>query len=256
MCRFLAYYGEPVFLNKVVSDPIHSLVQQSLHASEAKTVTNGDGFGIGWYGAHEKPGVYRDIRPAWSDENLLNLCEQIQSQVFFAHVRASTGTAISRANCHPFHHDNRLFMHNGQIGGYKKLKRKIEAFLPDAFYEHRLGTSDSEVFFLLTLANSLILSSGDPIIQSLGQIRQLMNEAEVSAPLRFTACYTDGKSLRAYRWASDKKPPSLYYREENHGVLIVSEPIDEHARGWNAVPESHTLTVDDKGFRLERFEVA
>ena len=92
MCRFLAYLGEPVFLNELVCAPTHSLVHQSLHAAEAKTETNGDGFGIGWYGEHVEPGLYRDICPAWSDENLVNLCRQVRARTFFAHVRAATGT--------------------------------------------------------------------------------------------------------------------------------------------------------------------
>ncbi|MDF9863931.1 putative glutamine amidotransferase [Methylorubrum pseudosasae] len=110
MCRFLAYLGEPVFLNELVCAPTHSLVHQSLHASEAKTETNGDGFGIGWYGEHAEPGLYRDICPAWSDENLVNLCRQVRARTFFAHVRAATGTATTRANCHPFAHGRHLFI--------------------------------------------------------------------------------------------------------------------------------------------------
>ena len=96
MCRFLAYRGEPVFLADLVCAPCHSLVHQSLHAIEAKTETNGDGFGIGWYGERPEPGLYREVRPAWSDENLRSLCDQVRSQLFFAHVRASTGTSTKR----------------------------------------------------------------------------------------------------------------------------------------------------------------
>ncbi len=131
MCRFLAYSGEPVFLSDLVCAPTHSLVHQSLHADEGKTETNGDGFGIGWYGERAEPGVYRDISPAWSDENLVNLCGQVRARTFFAHVRAATGTATARANCHPFAHGRHLFMHNGQIGGYCRIKRRLEALIPD-----------------------------------------------------------------------------------------------------------------------------
>ena len=73
MCRFLAYRGEPVFLSDFVCAPTHSLVHQSLHAEEAKTGTNGDGFGLGWYGEREALGIYQDILPAWNDPNLRSL---------------------------------------------------------------------------------------------------------------------------------------------------------------------------------------
>src|SRR6478609_6516783 len=155
MCRFLAYRGEPIFLTDLVCAPSHSLVHQSLHAAEAKTETNGDGFGIGWYGERAEPGLYREVRPAWSDENLRSLCDQVRSGLFFAHVRASTGTSTTRANCHPFAHGRHLFMHNGQIGGYGRIKRRLEALIPDHLYDTRFGTTDSEAIFLLALANGL-----------------------------------------------------------------------------------------------------
>src|SRR5262249_11969276 len=132
--------------------PRHSLIHQSLHAEEAKVATNGDGFGLGWYGERAEPGVYRELRPAWSDENLLSLCRQVRSSVFFAHVRAATGTGAMGANCHPFTSGRWMFMHNGQIGGYGRIRRKLEAMLPDELYDSRAGTTDSELVFLLTVA--------------------------------------------------------------------------------------------------------
>jgi predicted glutamine amidotransferase len=71
MCRLAAYLGEPLFLEELIAKPRHSLMHQSLRAEEAKVQTNGDGFGIGWYGDREEPGVYRDATPAWSDDNLV-----------------------------------------------------------------------------------------------------------------------------------------------------------------------------------------
>ncbi|TXN45015.1 class II glutamine amidotransferase [Methylobacterium sp. WL18] len=241
MCRFLAYSGEPVFLSDLVCAPTHSLVHQSLHADEGKTETNGDGFGIGWYGERPEPGVYRDISPAWSDENLTNLCGQVRARTFFAHVRASTGTATARANCHPFVYGRHLFMHNGQIGGYHRIKRRLEALIPDAFYDHRRGSTDSEAIFLLALANGLEQDPVGAMARTLETIRALMKEANVSEPLRFTALLTDGETLTAYRWACDGRPPSLYYRDGPGGIVVVSEPIDGCREGWQVVPKGGTL---------------
>jgi predicted glutamine amidotransferase len=247
MCRFLAYRGDPIFLADLVCAPAHSLVHQSLHAVEAKTGTNGDGFGIGWYGERPEPGIYREVRPAWSDENLRSLCDQVRSSLFFAHVRASTGTSTTRANCHPFTHGRHLFMHNGQIGGYARIKRRLEALIPDELYDRRLGTTDSEAIFLAALANGL---KDDPVAamaRTLKQVRRLMDEAGIDDALRFTAAVTDGDSLWAYRWACDGKPPTLYFREEQSGLLVVSEPIDDKDRGWREVPKGCTLVASAKG---------
>lgn len=243
MCRFLAYRGEPVILGDLVSAPCHSLVHQSLHATEAKTETNGDGFGLGWYGERETPGLYREIRPAWSDENLKSLCHQVRSHLFFAHVRASTGTATTRANCHPFAHGRHLFMHNGQVGGFGKIRRKLEALIPDAYYDHRQGGTDSEALFLAALAAGL---ADDPIAamaRTLKTVRGIMSEAGIDEPLRFTAAFTDGESLTAYRWACDGRPPTLYFREEARGLVVVSEPIDDTKASWKEVPRGCTLVA-------------
>ena len=102
MCRWIAYRGETIPLEQYVTAPAHSLVVQSQRALESTAATNGDGFGMGWYGHHSEPGLYREVRPAWSDENLRYLCRHIRSHLYFAHVRASTGTPITRPNCHPF----------------------------------------------------------------------------------------------------------------------------------------------------------
>ncbi|GEP00480.1 class II glutamine amidotransferase [Methylobacterium haplocladii] len=243
MCRFLAYLGEPVFLNELVCAPTHSLVHQSLHATEAKTETNGDGFGIGWYGERREPGIYRDISPAWSDENLVNLCSQVKARAFFAHVRASTGTATTRANCHPFAHGRHLFMHNGQIGGYHRIKRRLEALIPDELYDSRRGTTDSEAIFLLALANGLAEDPVGAMEATFATVHDLMHAAKVTEPLRFTALLTDGRTLTAFRWACDGRPPSLYYRESEAGIVVVSEPIDGCREGWTIVPKGGTLQV-------------
>ena len=130
MCRWIAYKGKPIYLDALVATPERSLIAQSMCAAEAKVTTNGDGFGVGWYGARDLPGLYREVRPAWSDENLRSLCYQVSSSLFFAHVRASTGPATARANCHPFAVGRWMFMHNGQVGNYCAVKRRLDAMIP------------------------------------------------------------------------------------------------------------------------------
>lgn len=246
MCRFLAYLGEPIYLEDLVCKPRHSLVRQSLRAVEAKTVTNGDGFGVGWYGERETPGVYHEVMPAWSDENLLSLCANVRSGLFFAHVRAATGGGIARQNCHPFHYGPYLFIHNGQIGGYAQLRRAMEAQLPDHLYEQRHGATDSELLFLLIVAR---LQNGSPVVEA---VRAVLQETEaamqakgIAAPMRFAAALADGRQVWAFRYASDAAAPTLYLKPQRGGWAVASEPLGDDAEAWSALAQSQVVHLHD-----------
>jgi ergothioneine biosynthesis protein EgtC len=256
MCRWVAYLGEPVFLEDVVTRPSHSLIHQSQQATEAKTGTNGDGFGIGWYGRKAEPGAYRELRPAWSDENLLSICEQVQSRLFFAHVRASTGTATSRANCHPFISGKYMFMHNGQVGCYGQLRRRIENMIPDDVYANRNGTTDSEAIFLIALMRGKTMDPVAAMASTLSDIKAMMADCAICEPLRFTAALTDGENLYAFRWSCDDKAPTLYWKNDAGGLLVVSEPLDDTRANWQPIPQGHVLIArKDSALRVEPFIV-
>ena len=242
MCRWVVYRGRPVYLDTLVTEPSHSLLAQSLKAYEAKIETNGDGFGIGWYGEREEPGLFREPFPAWNDDNLKSLCRQIASHFFFAHVRSSTGTAVSRANCHPFVAGRWMFMHNGQVGGYQRLRRRLENAVPEHLYRHRSGTTDSEALFLIALAHDAEKDAVGAMRQALRIAREAMHEAEVDEPLRFTAALGNGDAITAFRYASDGLAPSLYYKCTDGGVVVVSEPLDRNASGWVTVPQGGALS--------------
>lgn len=253
MCRWIAYLGDPVFLDEFVSAPCQSLIAQSRQCREAPHgATNADGFGLGWYGERETPGVFRDIRPAWSDENLRSLAHQIRSSLFVAHVRASTGTATTRANCHPFALGRHLFIHNGQIGGYEHLRRRLDMLLPDDLYSHRMGTTDSETLFLLLIAFGFEHRPREALGRLIGEVARLQRDVGAEAPFRFTAAWADGERIHAVRYASDNAPPSLYLRSmpQTAGTLVVSEPLDDMHDGWSAVPPQSLVTVSRQGVEV------
>jgi glutamine amidotransferase len=242
MCRWIAYRGETTALEHYVTEPEHSLISQSIHAFESMSSTNGDGFGLGWYGEHPEPGLYREVRPAWSDENLRYLCRHLQSHLFFAHVRAATGTPITRPNCHPFACDTWMFMHNGFIGNWSRLRRSVEALIPDQLYPARIGTTDSEAIFLAILGAGIErpVMAAEKILLTLSAF---VNETEPSEHFRFTAALSNGKDLYAFRYAVNDRANTLYYRETERGIVIVSEPLDRDHKNWVTVPENHVVVA-------------
>jgi predicted glutamine amidotransferase len=256
MCRLAAYIGEPLFLEELIAKPRHSLMHQSLRAEEAKVVTNGDGFGIGWYGERDEPGLYRDAAPAWADDNLLALSQNLRSGLFLAHVRAATAGANSRQNCHPFRRGRYLFVHNGQIGGYTQLRRTLESQLPDTLYAERRGATDSELLFLLAMARvEAGAELGAAMLAVLDDCAALMRERGITQALRFAAVMADGERLLAFRMSTDHKPPTLYLRRCCKGTMIASEPLcdvgdDGHEGEWTLLPHGATVVVDAGGVQL------
>src|SRR3954451_18102299 len=87
--------------------------------------TNGDGFGIGWYGGGDGPALYHSVAPAWGATDLRVVGAHIESPLFIAHVRATTGTAIQQTNCHPFRHGRWLLVHNGVIQGFEEMRGEL-----------------------------------------------------------------------------------------------------------------------------------
>jgi glutamine amidotransferase len=241
MCRWLSYLGPETYFDRLLYEPKYSLVQQALAARKSISTTQGDGFGLGWYGDHPDPGLYREALPAWNDRNLRSLARQLRARLFFAHVRASTGTDTARSNCHPFAHDKFLFMHNGQIGGYDRLRRRLEAKIPDALYPHRAGTTDSETAFFMLFRHAVETDPVAAFRATLAEIEAERAAAGIEEPLRFTAALSDGGRIVAVRYASDDKPPSLYWRQDQGSVVIVSEPLDGEGQSWNRVPPDHFL---------------
>lgn len=238
MCRWAAYTGAPIFLEEIVSRPGHSLIHQSHCATECKSTINADGFGVAWYGERDEPGLYRDVYPAWSDPNLRSLTAQVKSRLFLAHVRASTGTATSRNNCHPFAVGRWSFMHNGQIGGYDGFRRDADMMIPDALYPYRRGATDSEALFLVALGEGL---DDDPLgaLERAVARFEALSRAKGSAPhVRLTAALSDAQRLYAVRYATDDAAPTLYHRwsDSRCGMAVVSEPLETGEGGWVPVP--------------------
>lgn len=239
MCRWAAYIGKPIYLEDIVSRPGHSLVRQSIGATRCHTTVNADGFGLAWYGGREEPGLYRDVMPAWSDPNLRSLTATVQSGLFMAHVRASTGTATSRNNCHPFTAGRWSFMHNGQFGGYDSYRRAAEALIADEFYAHRKGATDSEVLFLTALGEGLDHDPAGAMARATARFEDLARQRGTTPYVRITAAFSDGERLYALRYASDEHAPTLFHRwsDTRQGRAVVSEPLESDETGWLEVPQ-------------------
>ena len=257
MCRWLAYSGSPIRLEELLVKRDRSLIDQSLHSRQGATPTNGDGFGVGWYEAGEGPRVYRSTHPAWNDRNLRELAAGISSPLFFAHIRASTGTAIQETNTHPFRYANRLWMHNGLIRDFHLVKRELQSAVDDAYFGSIEGTTDSETMFYLALTFGLESDPVGAVEQMVGVVEAAGERHEIENPIQMTIATTDGTSIWAFRYSSEGDSRSLWFSTRMDELkllypavqelenlsdetrVVVSEPLGDLPGAWNEAPESH-----------------
>jgi glutamine amidotransferase len=258
MCRLTAYIGPEIPLENIIVKPKHSLLVQSQDAHEAKLAVNGDGFGIAWYGDMAEPGLYKDTFPAWSDENLPSICRLVKSRLFLAHVRASTEGTTSRENCHPFTYGRWSFMHNGGIGEFNLIRRDIGGLLSNDHYCARRGNTDSELFFLLMLTNGLDQNPATALERTIRQISDLARSRNaLGSPVRLTCAFSNGTKIFGFRFALDKKSPSLYLSSclDHGGRAIASEPLHGTGENWQTIQHNHLVELSRDNVKVSPINV-
>jgi predicted glutamine amidotransferase len=263
MCRWNAYFGHPLLIDELLFRTEHGLIDQSLHARMGVETTNGDGFGLGWYadGNRSDPGRYRNVSPAWSDANLRDLARHIESPLFLAHIRATTGTPVQQTNCHPFRHGRWLFVHNGVINGYHQIRRELVLAIDPSLFGAIGGSTDSEVLFYLALTFGL---EGDPLgalERAVGFVEATARAHGVEHPVQMTAGFSNGERLWGVRYSSEHRSRTLFVSEDVSALrelhpgnprlqqltdedrAIVSEPLSDLSGVWLEVPESTALII-------------
>jgi predicted glutamine amidotransferase len=271
MCRWLAYSGTPVRIERLLYEPKHSLIDQSLHSKLGAETTNGDGFGIGWYGVGDTPGLFHSIEPAWNDRNLRELAAHVESPLVFAHIRAATATPVQHTNCHPFRHGKWLWMHNGVIYDLPKVKRDLVLKIDPALYPEIQGSTDSEIFFYLALTLGLEDDPPRAVADAVGFIEATGRRHGVEHPIQMTVATTNGESMWAFRYSSQGRSRSLFFSTElqtlrmlypdderfkdlgEESRLVVSEPLGSLVGAWNEVPESSWGVVQPGRDELHTF---
>lgn len=262
MCRFLAYIGPPVLAEDLLYKPKFSLIAaQSMQAEEMSVSVNGDGFGVGWYAPEldNEPCIFRSIKPAWSDNNLRNLSKKIYSPLIFAHIRAaSPGMPVEEVNSHPFQCGKIMFMHNGMVGDFKKIRRQLLRKLSDTAYDAIQGSTDSEHLFGLFL-NHIDDPAGEvscsemqyAMTKMLEDLNDLLIERGVQKHSYLNLVATNGNSMIAVRYTTNPsvQPSTLYYMygKEYHcrGPLCVMEPSISHPSAIVIASEPFTLKRSD-----------
>ncbi|MGY2009744.1 class II glutamine amidotransferase [Nocardia gipuzkoensis] len=257
----MAYSGEPILVEDLLFRPEHSLIDQSLHSRLGETTTNGDGFGVGWYGEGAEPAVYKGIEPAWNDSNLREIAGQVRTSMLLSHVRSSTGTAVQRSNCHPFRHGKWLWVHNGVLRGFREIRRDLLMAVDPVLFSDIEGSTDTEALFYLALTFGLVDDPFDGVARAVGFVEDVGRANGVEHPVQMTVATTDGEFLWVFRYSSERRTRSLFFSTELSQLralhpeievlrelggetrFVVSEPLRDLEGAWNEVPESSAAVV-------------
>jgi predicted glutamine amidotransferase len=270
MCRWMAWHGQSVLIEELLFKPKHGLIDQSLHSRMGAETTNGDGFGIGWYGTGEGPGVYRSIAPAWGDANLRHLAAHIESRLFLAHVRATSGTVVQETNCHPFRHDRWLFVHNGLIADFHGLRRELTLAVDPGLFAEIQGSTDSEILFYLALTNGLEDDPLSALERTVGFVEDAASRRGITNAIQASIGVSDGERLWAVRYSTEGRSRTLFASADARSIrqlhaenprlqalrdedrVVVSEPLVDLPGAWHEFPESSALTVQRGGEHEQR----
>lgn len=239
---------------------------------------NGDGFGVGYYKEtdHKHPCIFKAITPAWNNVNLNSLSNCTDSLLVFAHVRASTQGVLSETNCHPFSYGRIMFMHNGGILGFEKMKKRLINQIEDKFFLFIQGSTDSECCAALYLDTlyKLGYDPEDPTIEfthsvlreALLRVIKYINEwlSESSEPSLLNFAATDGEAVVVSRYITLKtdEAASLHFStgsrffEYEKGlfkmerlnrsqdvVFVALEPLTFERGDWICVPTNTVISI-------------
>jgi glutamine amidotransferase len=254
----MAYLGGPINVSTLLfREHSNSLVHQSLDASQGAEPVNGDGFGIGWFvGDQPEPSRYRSTEPAWNDENLREITRTLESPAFMAHVRAAIGSPVQQSNCHPFRHDSTLFVHNGFVRDFHRIKREVVLAIDPDLYPRIVGSTDSEHMFYLALTFGLLDDPQPALERMVGFVEHAAAALGIDDAMQMTVGVLEHDRFVGARYASASTPRTLYHSNDLETLrrlhpdfadlqllpgdahAVMSEPLGTLPGAWSEVPAS------------------
>jgi len=272
MCRFTFYLGPPIRLSTLLIEPDHSLIRQSTHSREREEPLNGDGFGVGWFARHHDadPAVFRSITPAWNNRNLHNLARVVASDCILAHVRAATqASGVNEANCHPFRYRQYLCMHNGDIGNFQRVRRRLLDTVSDEAFGNVFGSTDSEHLFAVFIDEMNRAGDDDEpaarmaaaLERAIARVVAIVREHGDGEHSYLNVAISDGDHAVVSRVVdpADGEAQTLYYHvgdiyrvdgageddpwETRQPAIVVSSERLTASDAWQEVPVNHMVVI-------------
>ena len=244
MSRHVAYVGRPLTLQSLLLDPAHSLATQAWSPRvQLHGVVNADGFGAGWYViGRGEPVRYRRAQPIWTDASFASLAPTIASGCILGAVRSGTpGFAHDESCVAPFAQGRWLFSHHGRMSDWHRARKQLwdrTLDIPEA-----AAPVDSALMFGLAASR---WTAGTPLGAALAEV---VREVVTVGGGRVNLLAVDGENIAGTTYGEQ-----LYVLEKDDGIVVASEPFDEHP-DWSQVPEGVLVEVGEHGLRITPLEL-
>jgi len=188
---------------------------------------------------------------------------------------------VNLANCHPFGYGGYLLMHNGHIGSFRKIRRRLIDTLTDEAFNVPRGSTDTEHLFAVFVDE--IIRNGCPVdpgredssdgggamelarrlSAAIERVLRLGEEHGDGESSFLNVAVSDGKHVAVCRFDTDpqESPESLYLLhgemyepagrrfperrpdDEGEAMVVSSERLTGDLR-WRAVPAESMLVLD------------
>ena len=260
MCRFYAMRAnEPTRVECSLVREQNALMAQS--AGDLEGLVHGHGWGVADY-ANGMPMVEKQIWAAYHGEHFARKAARVYAHTVVAHVRRATVGEPSMENTHPFQHGRWIFVHNGTVPDFMKVRDRMILEIDPVMRNDIKGTTDSEhiFYYLLSLHSkhpeqSMRKTMAHAIEKIVGWSEEVNSERKVSLNL----VLTDGKFFVGSRfgrtlWQLEReqvfecpicgKSHVHHDLKQNYrAVEIASEPLSDD--DWREIKDGTVYSVDE-----------
>jgi len=169
-----------------------------------------------------------------------------------------------------------MWMHNGGLAEFPKIKRRLQASLSDEIFDFVQGNTDSEWSFALYLsklpdpkAKSFTYHTlKDAMLATIATINEYHEYAGITEPSLMNFCITDGESVVATRYISSRKDeaaslwfssgtsfseyaPGGHYKmfkedKRENIIMVASEPLTFEKADWMEVKTNNMIVLTPK----------
>ena len=151
-------------------------------------------------------------------------------------------------------------MHNRSLARFQEMKRDLMMAVDPSIVRGHRGSTDTETLFFLALTFGLEEDPPTAVARAVGLVEEVGHRHGIEFPVHMTVATSDGESIWAFRYSSEKSTSSLYFSTDvtqlrqlypdlemldklgAEARLIVSAP-GRLPGAWNEVPDGSWSVV-------------